>query len=63
MAVGVVKLYQEWLSEFDSVLSSSSESVSLKEKREWWGARGKLDKQLKVGIYASTVLCTPLWCA
>ena len=48
MAIGVVKLASELLSEFDSILCSSGESVSLKERREWWGARAKLDKQLKV---------------
>ena len=48
VAVGVVKLDQEVMTEFESILCSSAESVSLKERREWWGARGKLDKQLKV---------------
>lgn len=50
VAMGVVKLAPELLSEFDSILSSSGESVSLKERREWWGARAKLDKQLKVRL-------------
>ena len=48
VTVGVVKLDQALMLEFDSILCSSTESVSLKERREWWGARGKLDKQLKV---------------
>lgn len=48
VAVGVVKLDQEVMTEFESILCLSAESVSLKERREWWGARGKLDKQLKV---------------
>ena len=50
MVVGVVKLAPELLSEFDAILCSSGESVSLKERREWWGARAKLDKQLKVRL-------------
>ena len=50
MAVGVVKLAPELLSEFDAILRSSGESVSLKERKEWWGARTKLDKQLKVRL-------------
>ena len=48
VTVGVVKLDREVMNEFESILCSSAESVSLKERREWWGARGKLDKQLKV---------------
>ena len=48
--MGVVKLAPELLSEFDSILCSSGESVSLKERREWWGARSKLDRQLKVRL-------------
>ena len=47
--MGVVKMAPELLSQFDSILCSSGESVSLKERKEWWGARAKLDKQLKVG--------------
>ena len=50
VAMGVVKLAPELLSEFDSILCSSGESVSLKERREWWGARAKLDKQLKASF-------------
>ena len=48
VAVGVVKLDQILLAEFDMILQSSGETVLLKERREWWGARNKLDKQLKV---------------
>ena len=51
VAMGVVKLAPELLLEFDSILCLSGESVSLKERREWWGARAKLDKQLKVSVY------------
>ena len=54
VAVGVVKLDRMLLREFDSILRTSGESVSLKERREWWGARKKLDKQLKV---RSIVVC------
>ena len=50
MAVGVVKLAPELLSEFDAILCLSGESVLLKERKEWWGARTKLDKQLKVRL-------------
>lgn len=50
VAMGVVKLDQELLFEFDSILCSSAASVTLKERKEWWGARGKLDKQLKVHV-------------
>ena len=54
VAMGVAKLPPELLSEFDSILCSSGESVSLKERREWWGARAKLDKQLKVRLSTTT---------
>lgn len=66
VAMGVVKLAPDLLSEFDSILCSSGESVSLKERREWWGARAKLDKQLKVRQsdhpqqYSCTSILSPL---
>lgn len=50
----VVKMAPELLSQFDSILCSSGESVSLKERKEWWGARAKLDKQLKVRLQITT---------
>lgn len=47
------------LEDFQDILVSSEQSMSLREKRSWWSARRKLDKRMEVGIAIPTTLCGP----
>ena len=39
------------LEEFQDILISSEQSMTVREKRAWWSTRRKLDKQMEVGPY------------
>ena len=47
------------LEDFQDILVSSEQSMSLREKRSWWSARRKLDKRMEVGMAIPTTLCGP----
>lgn len=40
------------LEEFQAILDSSEQSMTIREKRAWWAARRKLDKRMEVGMAA-----------
>ena len=39
------------LEEFQDILVSSEQSMTVREKRAWWSARRRLDKQMEVSPY------------